>query len=120
MPVGAAISLTVFGSVLRSGPREWTLFLAGRTWRLALRDELHEIESEAHGGSLAAPMPGRVVAVLVQAGARVEKGTPLVILEAMKMEHTIVAPRAGTVRELRFAAGEQVQEGVDLLVLDGA
>ncbi len=110
----------VRGHALRSGTREWTVFLAGRTWRLALRDELHEIESEAHGGSLAAPMPGRVVAVLVQAGARVEKGTPLVILEAMKMEHTIVAPRAGTVRELRFTAGEQVQEGVDLLVLDGA
>ena len=96
----------------------WTVFHAGRTWRLALRDELHELESEAHGGSLAAPMPGKVIAVLVQAGARVEKGAPLVILEAMKMEHTIVAPRAGTVREIRYSAGEQVQEGVDLLVLD--
>jgi 3-methylcrotonyl-CoA carboxylase alpha subunit len=58
-----------------------------------------------------------VIAVLVQKGARVEKGTPLVILEAMKMEHTITAPRAGIVAEIRFAAGEQVDEGVDLLIL---
>ena len=55
---------------------------------------------------------------LVQKGARVEKGAPLVILEAMKMEHTITAPRAGTVAEIRFAAGEQVDEGVDLLILE--
>jgi len=63
-------------------------------------------------------MPGKVIAVLVEKGARVEKGAPLVILEAMKMEHTITAPRAGTVAAIRFAAGEQVDEGVDLLILE--
>jgi 3-methylcrotonyl-CoA carboxylase alpha subunit len=96
---------------------EWNIFLEGERHRLALRDDLHELESDAHSGSLAAPMPGKVIAVLVQKGDKVAKGTPLVILEAMKMEHTITAPRAGVVAEIRFAAGEQVDEGVDLLIL---
>jgi 3-methylcrotonyl-CoA carboxylase alpha subunit len=65
-------------------------------------------------------MPGKVIAVLVAPGAKVAKGSPLVILEAMKMEHTIVAPADGTVKEVRFAAGEQVDEGVDLIAFEPA
>jgi len=67
------------------------------------------------GGGLTAPMPGTVVAVHVGKGDKVEKGTPLVILEAMKMEHTILAPHAGTVAEVFFLKGEQVREGAALL-----
>jgi 3-methylcrotonyl-CoA carboxylase alpha subunit len=65
-------------------------------------------------------MPGKILQVLVQAGASVAKGTPLVILEAMKMEHTIAAPRDGRVAEIHFKAGEQVNEGAELLRLDAA
>ena len=57
-------------------------------------------------------MPGKVIALLAKPGAAVEKGAPLLVLEAMKMEHTISAPHAGTVKSFRFAAGDQVEEGV--------
>jgi 3-methylcrotonyl-CoA carboxylase alpha subunit len=70
--------------------------------------------ASGHTG-LASPMPGRIVAVHVQAGARVERGAPLVVLEAMKMEHTISAPTAGTVLAVECAVGEQVREGVELV-----
>ena len=98
--------------------RTLSVFFAGGVWRLQRHDDLHEVASDARAGSLAAPMPGKVIAVLVEPGAKVEKGAPLVILEAMKMEHTIVAPSAGTVKQVRFAVGEQVGEGVDLIAFD--
>ena len=66
-------------------------------------------------GGLTAPMPGKVIALIATAGARVEKGAPLLILEAMKMEHTIAAPVAGTVKAFRFNVGEQVSDGAELV-----
>ena len=65
-------------------------------------------------------MPGRIVTVLVEAGAAVKKGQPLLVLEAMKMEHTIAAPAAGSVTSLPFAPGDQVEEGVDLIGFEPA
>jgi len=63
-------------------------------------------------------MPGKVLALLVKPGAVVEKGTPLLVLEAMKMEHTICAPRKGVVKAFRFALGDLVSDGTELLDLD--
>jgi len=60
-------------------------------------------------------MPGKVVALLAQPGQKVAKGTPLLILEAMKMEHTITAPAAGIVKAFCYAAGEQVSDGAELV-----
>jgi 3-methylcrotonyl-CoA carboxylase alpha subunit len=68
-------------------------------------------------GRLTAPMPGKVIAVLVSAGQTVKKGEALLVMEAMKMEHTIHAPTDGKVGELPFAVGAQVQEGAALLSL---
>jgi acetyl/propionyl-CoA carboxylase alpha subunit len=77
-------------------------------------DPLHAV---AHG-SLVAPMPGSVVRVLVEPGAAVAKGQPLVVLEAMKMEHTVASPADCTVTEVQVAAGQQVDAGAVLVVVD--
>ena len=102
-------------NVVQSG-QTLDIFFRGTRYRLELHDPaLHEIETDAHGGTLAAPMPGKIIAVLTTAGAKVAKGTPLVILEAMKMEHTIMAPGKGTVKEIHYKVGEQVADGAELL-----
>jgi len=74
-------------------------------------------------GGQVAPMPGSIRAVAVAEGDRVEAGTALVIMEAMKMEHTVVAPEAGMVSDVRCAVGDQVDNGQVLVVVvpaDGA
>ncbi|WP_417723715.1 acetyl/propionyl/methylcrotonyl-CoA carboxylase subunit alpha [Salipiger sp.] len=74
----------------------------------------------AHGGTglIEAPMPGRVVSVHCAAGEAVSAGDRLAVLEAMKMEHTLVAPRDGVVAELLVAAGDQVEAGAALVRLE--
>jgi len=69
-------------------------------------------------GGLVAPMPGVVLDVRCAVGDRVVAGQPLVVLEAMKMEHHVVAPDDGVVAALHVEAGEQVKNGAVLLVLD--
>ena len=93
-----------------------SVFLQGSTYSLLRDDPLHRVDAgDSHGGGLTAPMPGKVVALLAQPGQKVDKGTPLLILEAMKMEHTITAPAAGTVKAFCYAAGEQVADGAALV-----
>jgi 3-methylcrotonyl-CoA carboxylase alpha subunit len=96
------------------------VFAPGARRRLTLVDPLaHAGEEEAHAGHLTAPMSGTVVAVMVKAGSAVEKGAPLVVLEAMKMEHTIVAPASGVITAVNFGVGDRVAEGADLVDLAG-
>ena len=93
-----------------------SVFLQGSTYTLLRDDPLHRVDAgDSHGGGLTAPMPGKVVALLAQPGQAVEKGTPLLILEAMKMEHTITAPASGVVKAFCYAAGEQVSDGAPLV-----
>ncbi|MFZ2013547.1 MAG: biotin/lipoyl-containing protein, partial [Nocardioides sp.] len=68
-------------------------------------------------GSLLAPMPGTVVAVNVQEGDDVETGRAVLVLEAMKMQHTVAAPHAGTVTDLSVRPGDQVAAGEVLAVV---
>jgi 3-methylcrotonyl-CoA carboxylase alpha subunit len=95
---------------------EIQLFTKDGTRRFAIVDPLHDAEgAEVSGGPLVAPMPGRVISLLVDPGAHVEANEPVIVLEAMKMEHTLRAPSSGTVVSFRFAAGEQVDEGAELV-----
>ncbi len=75
-------------------------------------------EAGAGGDSLTAPMPGLVKLVHTEPGAAVTKGSPLIVMEAMKMEHTLTAPRDGTVAELATTPGAQVADGDILLTLE--
>ncbi len=94
----------------------WHVFFGGRRWPLRRVDPLaSRANDSAQEGSLLAPIPGRVTMLLVQPGERVAKGTPLMVLEAMKMEYTIAAPAAGSVRVFAFGVGDQVPEGKQLL-----
>ncbi len=103
--------------VLRSGMHRVVL-LAGARFEFDAVDRYAPPDTdEGHGGHLTAPMPGSVVSVLVSIGDVVKKGQPLIIMEAMKMEHTIVAPLDGVVEAIYFAAKEQVKEGAELVAL---
>ena len=74
--------------------------------------------SGANEGEFTAPMPGKVLEVLIPEGATVSEGQPLMVLEAMKMEHRILADRQGVVTIIHFSPGDQVDAGSVLLELD--
>jgi 3-methylcrotonyl-CoA carboxylase alpha subunit len=117
---GATVSLqlaqqAVVGRVIRDGDR-FHVFWQGQHRVLQWSDPIaHAGEHEAEGGRLTAPMPGKIVQLMVSAGEQVTKGAPLLIMEAMKMEHTISAPANGRVETLNYAVGDQVAEGAQLL-----
>ncbi|MGI9333259.1 MAG: acetyl-CoA carboxylase biotin carboxyl carrier protein subunit, partial [Gammaproteobacteria bacterium] len=86
---------------------------------------MHPRDARATSGSdatghLLAPMPGKVTQIHTSVGELVEAGQALMVLEAMKMEHTIVAPRAGEIAAVCFAVGELVAEGQELVSLADA
>ena len=140
----AAIEISVGGSDLESprihglGPDAVDLEIAGvrRRYRVRRRGDAHHVNGPAGqldlrelprypgaGGKLAegalvAPMPGKVIKLAVAAGAEVEAGALVAVLEAMKMEHELLAPAAGTVAELLVAEGDQVDAGAALVVID--
>ncbi|TAN65257.1 MAG: acetyl/propionyl/methylcrotonyl-CoA carboxylase subunit alpha [Magnetospirillum sp.] len=93
-----------------------TVLHDGQTWRIKLDDPSAKAANrDAGDGRLAAPMPGTVVQVLVGPGDAVTGGQPLIVVEAMKMEHTIKAPADGTIAAVHYKVGDAVAEGADLL-----
>ena len=110
----------VHGAVRRDGD-VLHVFTGGAHYQLTYNDPMaHAGETEAEGGRLTAPMPGKVVAVLAAKGQEVKKGDALVIMEAMKMEHTIAAPHDGVVDDILYGVGDQVADGAPLLAFKTA
>ncbi|MCB1567723.1 MAG: acetyl/propionyl/methylcrotonyl-CoA carboxylase subunit alpha [Xanthomonadales bacterium] len=93
----------------------WHLFDHGQHRILQIDDPLaHADSGRAHGGDLAAPMPGKIIALLAEPGP-VKAGAALLVMEAMKMEHTITAPADGQLEGFRVTLGEQVDDGAVLV-----
>ncbi|HUK10468.1 MAG TPA: acetyl/propionyl/methylcrotonyl-CoA carboxylase subunit alpha [Stellaceae bacterium] len=103
-------------AVLSDGDDAVTVQIEGIEHRLRYIDPTAPtLGAEEQSGSLTAPMPGRVVEVKVKQGAKVARGTALLVLEAMKMEHTIAAPADGVVERINYAVGDLVEEGAALI-----
>ena len=97
------------------------VFLDDESAQLEIVDPLRSSDRQADSlGGLQAPMPGTILSLLVEPGTEVAKGTPLLILEAMKMEHTVKAPTAGCVNGFKYAVGDQVADGAELVDFDAA
>jgi 3-methylcrotonyl-CoA carboxylase alpha subunit len=97
---------------------ELAVFVHGGVWHFTAVDPLlPPPEADAGAGRLTAPMPGRVIQLLVTSGEAVRRGQPMMVIEAMKMEHTIAAPRDGIVAAVHYAAGDPVEEGAELIAL---
>jgi len=111
---------TLVADVVRQGD-ELHVFARGRHRVLALVDVIAQSEAQDTAeGHLTAPMPGKVIALNAAAGAKVTRGTPLLVMEAMKMEHTIVAPADGVIAEMLYGVGDQVAEGAELVRFEPA
>ncbi len=110
--------LRVRAAVVHDGDRV-TILSGGRSHRIERVDKmaLHDVDLE-EGGKVTAPLPGKIVQVQVGLGDSVKKGEALLILEAMKMEHTITAPRDAVIAGIPFGPGEQVEEGVELILFE--
>ncbi|MEC9267440.1 MAG: acetyl/propionyl/methylcrotonyl-CoA carboxylase subunit alpha [Pseudomonadota bacterium] len=103
----------------RTGER-FTLFNPSHTYVLDRVDPLAAATgADQSDHALTAPMPGKVTAVFVKKGDAVTAGTSLMILEAMKMEHTIKAPADGVIETLPYAEGDQVGDGAVLVTFEG-
>ncbi len=107
----------LIGAAERGGPREIHVDAGVGYVRFREVPRFTDPADQVASGSLLAPMPGTVVSVAVEAGAEVEAGATVLVLEAMKMQHTVSAPLAGTVTEVPVAVGQQVAAGDVLAVV---
>jgi biotin carboxyl carrier protein len=120
-------SLIVDGRSYEAGivrrPDGYTVALTGATFDVELKDATRGEGASSrarHAGPIriTAPMPGKLVRLLVEAGQQVEAGQGLLVMEAMKMENELKAPRAGRVREVHAGERQAVETGALLLVLE--
>ena len=96
------------------------MFLDGNAWPFKSPVTAQPAPGTVSDGAVLAPMPGHIVAVDVATGDAVKRGQKLVVLEAMKMEHTLHAPFDGVVATLNAASGARVREGDMLICVERA
>jgi 3-methylcrotonyl-CoA carboxylase alpha subunit len=109
--------MEIDGARISRAPQHAVLFLAGEAFEIepCSAASIHAASAgPASDGALRAPMPGKIVAAPAKPGDAVTKGQPIVVLEAMKMEHALVAPFDGVVETVAVAVGEQVADGTVL------
>jgi biotin carboxyl carrier protein len=107
------------------GDGDWEVLIRGRQYQVNIEDEREKrLKASAGGGAmeggefhLKAPMPGLVVAVLIDEGQEVKKGQVMLILESMKMQNELKAPRDGVMGRVRVKAGESVEQRQTLLTV---
>jgi len=104
---------------------EYRVLVDGRNYHIHLVDERRMLVGGAQSGiqfqgrqKVSVPMPGKVIAVLVSEGDKVEKGQGLVIVEAMKMENEVHSPIAGEVKEIKVKPGDTVEGGAVLVIVE--
>jgi 3-methylcrotonyl-CoA carboxylase alpha subunit len=122
---GGGVTLTLDGKQIRAHTHSDAMRLCsgaiavmeqGETFVLAPHDPFDEAESAgAISDRIVAPMPGKVIRVLVEPKTHVKRGAPLIVLEAMKMEHTLAAPADSLIDSVEATAGDQVAEGAVLV-----
>ncbi|MDP6899657.1 MAG: biotin/lipoyl-containing protein [Candidatus Thalassarchaeaceae archaeon] len=94
----------------------WWVHIAGRVHVMSISEQ--GIGGAASEGGMSAPMPGKILEVICSVGDEVDEGDPLIVMEAMKMEHRINAMTSGTISAIHFVAGEQVEAGAILVELE--
>ena len=124
LPGRPACTITVDGEqaaadfIAIDGPGAVYVLRNGRQTVVKLKDAEIDVEHLDGDGRVAAPMHGKVLAILVEPGAAVQKGQRVAVIEAMKMEHSLLAPVDGTVTEVAASVGSQVAEGATILVIE--
>jgi len=112
-----------YESFVYQGDEDWEVLIRGRQYQVKIEDEREKrLKAAAGGGAveggefhLKAPMPGLVVAILLEEGQEVKKGQVMLILESMKMQNELKAPRDGITGRVRVKAGESVEQRQTLL-----
>jgi 3-methylcrotonyl-CoA carboxylase alpha subunit len=117
---GTAVTVEVRPSATTEAASSAIVAEAGQVWLLTPWSAGGAAGADAADGAILSPMPGRIIAVSIEAGSLVTKGQKLLTLEAMKMEHSLLAPFDGTVAELNATEGGQVSEGTLLVRIEKA
>ena len=116
--ISANLSGQMFEAKVIEHQGDFHILSHGLSVVLGFMDDEHQLPEDETAGNLSAPMSGAIIDVRVSAGETVQRGQVLLILEAMKMEHTISAPLTGTVKTLPYRIGDMVEEGSELIAIE--